>query len=182
MTAPHITAGRRSTTGADVITYRLEEKMVYVPLALNWAEALEHVQGAFEELGKIDKKRIKFFVNIMRDQQRVAVGISPSAWPSVASHLARYEIIDIVVTPDPVISEGVVSNVDVPPPVYSSSSVLPFTQVSARSKERRQNVTEDDSSMAGQRCSRSPSKAGLGGSCKFSPKRMLQKLWRRHLV
>jgi len=40
MTA-HRTTGRRSAAIADVITYRLEDKMVYVPLDSNWPVGLD---------------------------------------------------------------------------------------------------------------------------------------------
>ena len=37
----HRTTGRRSAAIADVITYRHEDKMVYVPLDSNWLVSLD---------------------------------------------------------------------------------------------------------------------------------------------
>ncbi|KAI6007787.1 hypothetical protein F5J12DRAFT_782760 [Pisolithus orientalis] len=93
------TSSRRSPAAADVITYRLEDKMMYVPLDHDWREALSQARLTDSE-GRI--------------------GISPSAWSSVASHLTRYEVITIVVKP-----EVVGADAEVAPPVYSLASSAP---------------------------------------------------------
>ncbi|KAL4071367.1 hypothetical protein V8B97DRAFT_1917582 [Scleroderma yunnanense] len=157
MATHHRTTGRRSAAAADVITYRLDDKMMYVPLDFNWGEALRHARRAFEKLAKIDEKRITFSVNIVKEGQRSSVGITPSAWQSVASHLARYEIIDITITP-----EVIVTDTDAPPPRYSYS------------------VEKGNSSVEARRRSRSPSPAlstTSNSSSKLNPKRVLQRLY-----
>ncbi|KIM63870.1 hypothetical protein SCLCIDRAFT_1213657 [Scleroderma citrinum Foug A] len=171
----HRTTGRRSAAIADVITYRHEDKMVYVPLDSNWPEALRHAQSAFETLARVDGKRISFSVNLIRDGQRKTVRISPSAWRSVSSHLARYEIIDIEVNPE--IPRLVVTDVDAPPQ-YSSSALSSHEHSATKCR----HCTEEKGSPAveTQRRSRSPSpplSIGLNNSGKLSPKRMLQKLF-----
>lgn len=175
MTANCTKAGRRSTAIADVITYRHEDKMVYVPLDSNWLEALRHAQSAFATLAGIDGKRITFSVNLIKDGQRKSVRISPSAWRSVSSHLARYEIIDIEVNPE--IPRLVVTDVDAPPQ-YSSSALSSHEHSATKCChciEEKGNPTVET-----QRCSRSPSPTlsmGPHSSGKLNPKKMLQKLF-----
>ncbi|KIM52078.1 hypothetical protein SCLCIDRAFT_78697, partial [Scleroderma citrinum Foug A] len=96
-----------------VITYRYEDKMVCVPLDFNWPGALRHAQSTYEALAEIDGKWISFSVNPIGDGQQKTIKISPSAWRSVSSHLARYEIIDIEVNPG--IPRIVVTDMDAPP-------------------------------------------------------------------
>ncbi|KAG1716203.1 hypothetical protein ID866_943 [Astraeus odoratus] len=118
MAGHYRTSARRSPAATDVVTYRLDDKMIYVPLDYNWRQALAHARHSFEKLSGVDEKRITFSLNVINDGQRRSVGISPSAWRSVASHLARYEIIDIRVTP-----EVVITDMDAPPR-YSSPSLM----------------------------------------------------------
>ncbi|KAI5990718.1 hypothetical protein EDC04DRAFT_1370218 [Pisolithus marmoratus] len=134
--------------------------MMYVPLDYDWREALSQARRAFESLAKVDDGRITFSMDVISDGRRTSIGISPSAWRSVASRLTRREVINIVVRP-----EVVVADVDVAPPVYSLASSVP--------EEKR---TLSSSSLR----SYSPP-ASLAGSkphsiCKFSLKGVLQAL------
>lgn len=94
--------------------------MMYVPLDHDWREALSQARRAFESLAKVDDGRITFSIDVISDGQRRSIGISPSAWSSVASHLTRYEVITIVVKP-----EVVGADAEVAPPVYSLASSAP---------------------------------------------------------
>lgn len=97
--------------------YRLEDKMMYVPLKHEWRDALSQARRAFESLAKVDDGRITFSIDAISDGRRTSIGISPSAWRSIASRLTRYEVINIVVRP-----EVVDADVGVAPPVYSLAS------------------------------------------------------------
>jgi hypothetical protein len=102
----------------DVITYRLNNRMIYVPPAqsfdvslstlvyqcsLNLAQssqkAVALAKSAFEsDLIGIDKSRISFSLNVLANGKQSSAGISREAWSAVVSHLARYEIIDVHVS------------------------------------------------------------------------------------
>ncbi|KAG2109324.1 uncharacterized protein F5147DRAFT_692795 [Suillus discolor] len=104
---------RQSPAPADVITYRLNSKMMYVPPAESFDQAVTFARSAFEgDLTGIDKSRISFSLNVLANGKQSSVGISSGAWSTIMSHLARYEIIDVHVQPELKISE--------PPPSYRS--------------------------------------------------------------
>ncbi|KAG0699357.1 hypothetical protein DFH29DRAFT_809202, partial [Suillus ampliporus] len=98
----------------DVITYRLNNQMMYVPPAQSFDQS--HLpRSAFEsDLTGIDKGRISFSLNVLAHGKQSSVGISSVAWPTIMSHLARYEIIDVHVQPELKVSG--------PPPSYRSCS------------------------------------------------------------
>lgn len=139
--------------------YRLEDKMMYVPLDYDWKEALSQARRAFESLAKVDDGRITFSMDVISDGRRRSIGISPSAWRSIASRLTRYEVINIVVRP-----EVVDPDVDVAPPLYSLASSAPEEKRSLSSSSLR---LHPPASSTG---------SGSQGICKFGLKGILQAL------
>ncbi|KIJ65868.1 hypothetical protein HYDPIDRAFT_109926 [Hydnomerulius pinastri MD-312] len=87
-----------------IITYRYNGKMTYVCLAPSFAEAVALAQSDVEGLAGISANRITFSLTVVTGNNHQSVGISPSAWPQMSAHLTRYEIIDIHVTPNVVIT------------------------------------------------------------------------------
>ncbi|KAG2074753.1 hypothetical protein BDR04DRAFT_115582 [Suillus decipiens] len=82
---------------ADVITYRFNNQMIYVPPAESFDQAVTFARSAFEnDLTGIDKSRISFSLNVLANGKQSSVGISRVAWSRIMSHLARYEIIDVL--------------------------------------------------------------------------------------
>ncbi|KAJ8591331.1 hypothetical protein M405DRAFT_735320 [Rhizopogon salebrosus TDB-379] len=105
-------ARRSSPAPADVITYRLNNKMMYVPPAQSFDQAVTFARSAYEsDLNGVDQSQICFSLNVIAQGRHSSVGITSEAWPSVVSRLARYEIIDLHVTPAIKVS---------PPPSYRS--------------------------------------------------------------
>ncbi|KAG2153332.1 hypothetical protein DEU56DRAFT_774618 [Suillus clintonianus] len=109
------TSRRQSPAPADVITYRLNKQMMYVPPAESFDQAVTFARSAFErDLTGVDKNRISFSLNVLANGKQSSVGISRVAWQSVMSHMARYEIIDVHIQPELTVSP--------PPPSYRSCS------------------------------------------------------------
>jgi len=91
-----------TTHRPDVVTYRLNDKMVYVTPAQSYEQALDFAQNEFaDELRHIKRDRISFsvLVNAGIGIHR-SVRIGTMAWSAVVSGLKRYEIIDVHVQPD----------------------------------------------------------------------------------
>ncbi|KAG2043726.1 hypothetical protein BDR03DRAFT_909187 [Suillus americanus] len=92
---------RQSPAPADVVTYRFNNQMMYVPPAESFDQAVTFARSAFEsDLTGIDKGRISFSLNVLANGKQSSVGISKVAWSRIMSHLARYEIIDVHVQPE----------------------------------------------------------------------------------
>ncbi|KAG2347542.1 hypothetical protein BDR05DRAFT_958283 [Suillus weaverae] len=108
-------AKRHSLAPADIITYRLNDQMMYVPLAKNFDQAVTFARSAFEgDLTGIDKSRISLSLNVMANGKQSSVCISRAAWSAITSHLVRYEIVDVHIKPELEVSG--------PPPSYRSCS------------------------------------------------------------
>ncbi|KAG1781879.1 hypothetical protein EV702DRAFT_491318 [Suillus placidus] len=106
---------RQSLAPTDVITYRFNDQMMYVPIAENFDQAVTFARSAFKgDLTGIDKSRISFSLNVIANGKQSSVGITRGAWSAVMSHLARYEIVDVHVKPELEVSG--------PPPSYRSCS------------------------------------------------------------
>ncbi|KAG2352322.1 hypothetical protein BDR07DRAFT_1438170 [Suillus spraguei] len=129
---------RQSPTPADVITYRLNNRMVYVPqprtstLAQLFQQAVTFARSAFEgDLTGIDKSRISFSLNVLANGKKSSVNISREAWSTIMSHLVQYEIVDVHVQPELRLSG--------PPPSYQSCD----------STKKQQHLSSQSSSYAG---------------------------------
>ncbi|KAF9456942.1 hypothetical protein BDZ94DRAFT_293818 [Collybia nuda] len=87
---------------ADIITYRLGDKLVYVRPADDYEQALDFAQKEFhEELSTISRERISFNVYATMNGERRSVRISESAWAPAVARLLRGEVIDISIRPLP---------------------------------------------------------------------------------
>ncbi|EJD08553.1 uncharacterized protein FOMMEDRAFT_151421 [Fomitiporia mediterranea MF3/22] len=86
-------------TPAELITYRLDQEMVYVQPANDFEEALNYAQSVFPQLFAVPRSRIAFAVNVRVNGILRPVRIAPMAWPRVRRSLATYEIIDISILP-----------------------------------------------------------------------------------
>jgi len=85
----------------DIVTYRLNGKMVYVTPAANYEQALDFAQKVFRnQLGAISRDRISFSVTVMTNGDRRPVRIAEMAWGAVVATLQCYEIIDVHVQPE----------------------------------------------------------------------------------
>ncbi|KAJ8586427.1 hypothetical protein M405DRAFT_935402 [Rhizopogon salebrosus TDB-379] len=81
--------------------YRLYDKMLCVPRAESYDEAVVIAKSAFEsELAGVHNSRISFSRNVPANGNQISMGISPMAWTAVMSHLEPYEIIDVHVQPE----------------------------------------------------------------------------------
>ncbi|RDB25429.1 hypothetical protein Hypma_007551 [Hypsizygus marmoreus] len=88
------------TVPADIITYRLGCKLVYVKPADNYEQALDFAQKEFpEELANVSRNRISFTIMANMNGERKVVRISESAWVAAVARLLRGEVIDVQVRP-----------------------------------------------------------------------------------
>ncbi|KAG2043710.1 hypothetical protein BDR03DRAFT_939702 [Suillus americanus] len=121
-------ARRQSPPPADIVTYRLNNRMTYVPTAESFDQAVTFARSAFEsDLTGIDKSRISFSLNVLANGKQRSVDISCGAWSTIMSHLTRYEIVDVHVQP---------LRVSGPPPTYRSR----------RSTKKKQHLSSHQSS------------------------------------
>ncbi|KAG2142285.1 uncharacterized protein EDB93DRAFT_1158353 [Suillus bovinus] len=127
---------RQSPAPADLVTYRFNNQMMYVPPAENFDQAVTFARSAFEgDLTGIDKSRISFSLNVLANGKQSSVGISRVAWSTTMSHLAQYEIIDVHVQP-----ELRVPGSPEPPPSYRSCG-------SPKDSEKEQHSSSHSSSL-----------------------------------
>jgi len=83
---------------ADIITYRLDVKLVYVRPADDYQQALDYAQKEFpDELASIPRDHISFHIDAKMNGVTLSVRISESAWVATVARLLRGEIINIVV-------------------------------------------------------------------------------------
>ncbi|CCM00158.1 uncharacterized protein FIBRA_02186 [Fibroporia radiculosa] len=100
------TPAARPTTPVNVVTYRYQDRMVYVTPAATYEEAVRYAQTVFpDELAHVDKSRIMFSVSVTSPDGSRSVQIGPMAWAAVTASLAQYEIIDVVVNPEVIIQD-----------------------------------------------------------------------------
>ncbi|KAH9889539.1 hypothetical protein C8Q73DRAFT_708033 [Cubamyces lactineus] len=102
-----------SSAGTDILTYRFHGTMVYVTPASTYKEGVEFARQVFPELASVDPERISISINGTVNKQRQLIRIGAMAWNSVITSRARYEVLDITVTPEIVIDAH-----DQPPPEY----------------------------------------------------------------
>lgn len=102
----------------DIVTYRYNDELVYVPLArdynvsppfqqhghgtsrsaiINIQQALSYARDAFRELNSLPDVSLSLSVTSSAHAQK-SVGISAAAWPILITYLTRYQIIDVHVT------------------------------------------------------------------------------------
>ncbi|THH03104.1 hypothetical protein EW145_g6528 [Phellinidium pouzarii] len=102
-----------SKSSADIVTYRLDNEMVYVQPAPDFEEALNYAMTVFPQLAHVARDRIAFSVNVRVNGTLRTVRIASMAWERVLKSLSTYEIVDISVLPLPTISRAAKSDTDV---------------------------------------------------------------------
>jgi len=119
------------SVAADIITYRLGSKLVYVRPADDYQQALDYAQKEFpEELANMPRDHISFHINAKMNGEPQSVRISESAWVAAVTRLLRGEVIDIVARP----SSSSFDTKELPPPQYLD---VPHTSHSASSQLSR---------------------------------------------
>ncbi|KAG6900708.1 hypothetical protein C0993_003734 [Termitomyces sp. T159_Od127] len=96
---PAMTYRTEPAVPADIITYRLDSKLVYVRPADDYEQALDYAQKEYPELAELERSRISFRINAKLNGQSQSVRISASAWSAAVSRLLRGEIIDVCIEP-----------------------------------------------------------------------------------
>ncbi|THU85041.1 hypothetical protein K435DRAFT_783492 [Dendrothele bispora CBS 962.96] len=104
-------------TVPDIITYRLDEALVYVRPSTNYKEAISLAIKEYpSELGNISPRRITFTIQASMNGTRRTVRISESAWEKSISTMVKGEVIAIEILPEITITTS--ATVDAPPPKY----------------------------------------------------------------
>ncbi|KAL1746164.1 hypothetical protein HDZ31DRAFT_81394 [Schizophyllum fasciatum] len=120
---------------ADIITYRYDERLVYVTPEKDYNIAIDIALQEYPELLGVPRDCISFFTMASMDGQRRPVRIGRSAWPRAMEKLVRGEIIDIKVRREEVKEKsqtGPLSpDTPAPPPQYLE---VPGVQDAARSR------------------------------------------------
>ncbi|KAI0629082.1 hypothetical protein C8Q77DRAFT_1066591 [Trametes polyzona] len=81
----------------DILTYRYNGSMVYVPPAATYEEGVQYALQVFPELAPIEPSRIVISISGLVNQKRQLIRISPMAWKTVVFSRARYEVLDITI-------------------------------------------------------------------------------------
>ncbi|KAI0364138.1 hypothetical protein BV20DRAFT_974785 [Pilatotrama ljubarskyi] len=92
-------------TGPEVITYRYSGAMVYVTPSATFQEAVDTACSVFPELKQVDPDRIAISVHGSVNKKRQLIRIGPMAWPSIIASRARYEVLDITLEPDIIVTD-----------------------------------------------------------------------------
>jgi len=87
-----------SPNSADIVTYRYNEKLVYVPVAHDYIQALAHARVAFPQLSKLSDASLSLSLT-SPGQEHKLVGISAPAWPKLVAHMSRFQVIDVRAAP-----------------------------------------------------------------------------------
>jgi len=122
-------SSQKSTSTPDLITYRYDERMAYVKPAETHDKAAEYAREVFSDLSATPTSRISFSITVRVQDKINKVTIAPRAWRDTMSSLAKFEIVDIVITsPSPRISIH-----ELAPPEYSRT---PEKQLDAPADEK----------------------------------------------
>ncbi|KAI0665695.1 hypothetical protein C8Q78DRAFT_985997 [Trametes maxima] len=89
----------------DILTYRYDGAMVYVTPAATYEEGVQFAQRVFPELASVDPARIVISVNGIVNQKRQLIRIGAMAWKTVVFSRARFEVLDITLDPEIVVSD-----------------------------------------------------------------------------
>ncbi|KAH0588747.1 hypothetical protein H2248_004553 [Termitomyces sp. 'cryptogamus'] len=135
---PAMTYRTEAPVPTDIITYRLNSKLVFVRPADDYEQALDYAQKEFpDELAELDRSRISFYINAKMNGDRLqSVRISASAWPAAVSRLLRGEVIDVCVYTPPTVRHS--DSKDVAPPQYLEVPQL-YHSTSVPSSPRRRS-------------------------------------------
>ncbi|KAG8221327.1 hypothetical protein J3R82DRAFT_1495 [Butyriboletus roseoflavus] len=83
-------------TPADIVTYRYNGELMYVPVAPNYIQALSYARSSFPQLKRLRGASLSLSLPASAHEQ--LVGISALAWPKLITHMTRYQVIDVHVT------------------------------------------------------------------------------------
>ncbi|KAF8489554.1 hypothetical protein F5888DRAFT_1621859 [Russula emetica] len=91
----------RARAPANVITYSYASRLVYVAPAETYDDAIDIAKESFRELSDVERERISFEikVNLPKTHESRTAEIGRTAWPMVVASLARFEIVEIRITP-----------------------------------------------------------------------------------
>jgi len=128
---------------ADILTYRYQNRMVYVTPPKTYEEALDFAQKVFPELKDVDRESISFQMRAHTGTAEHPARIAPMAWQQILGILTRFEILEIQVR-----------DAD-PPPNYDAPSVS--------SEKSKEHLSPDHIPRSH---SRSPSLSKLAGLLK----------------
>ncbi|KAL7277881.1 hypothetical protein ACG7TL_008828 [Trametes sanguinea] len=106
-----------SSTSPVVLTYRYNEKLVYVTKPASYQEAIKYARQLFPELASLPSNHIGICINGLVSQRRELIRISPMAWKPVMHSRTAYEVLDIIID-DPE-AEGQVED---GPPAYADAA------------------------------------------------------------
>ena len=86
----------------DVCSFLPSQPDPLLPLLIDTPtqQAIEIAIESFPELRDVERDRIRLEVRVAHSQQRT-VEIGRTAWPSIVATLARFEIVEVCVTPPP---------------------------------------------------------------------------------
>ncbi|KAK7444260.1 hypothetical protein VKT23_015270 [Stygiomarasmius scandens] len=86
----------------EIITYRLDDSLVYVKPLLDYNEAISLAIKEYpNELGPIPRHRITFTIQATMNGNRKTVRVSESAWERTVSRMVRGEVVAIEILPWP---------------------------------------------------------------------------------
>ncbi|KAK7444259.1 hypothetical protein VKT23_015269 [Stygiomarasmius scandens] len=124
----------------EIITYRLDDSLVYVKPSLNYNEAITLAIKEYpSELGPISRSRITFTIQATMNGTRRTVRISESAWERTVSRMVRGEVVAIEILPEETTfaSEVEVKNLN-----------LKMSQVDLGAPPKYNQATSDDCSSS----------------------------------
>ncbi|KAK7473050.1 hypothetical protein VKT23_001154 [Stygiomarasmius scandens] len=85
----------------EIITYRLDDSLVYVKPLLDYNEAISLAIKEYpNELGPIPRHRITFTIQATMNGNRKTVRVSESAWERTVSRMVRGEVVAIKILPE----------------------------------------------------------------------------------
>ncbi|KAL1723745.1 hypothetical protein EV715DRAFT_285810 [Schizophyllum commune] len=94
----HSTSPRSpSRRPADIMTYRYNDRLVYVSPEKDYEVAIDVALQEYPELATVPRELISFHTMANMDGQRRAIRIGRTAWPRAMDKLMRGEVVDIIV-------------------------------------------------------------------------------------
>ncbi|KAI0794272.1 hypothetical protein C8Q74DRAFT_1215626 [Fomes fomentarius] len=81
----------------DVIAYRYNESLVYVPPAQSLQEAIELARQNYRELAGVNPDYIALYVNGLVGGERRKIRVSAMAWEPMLPKFRTFEVLDIAI-------------------------------------------------------------------------------------
>ncbi|KAI9064578.1 hypothetical protein FKP32DRAFT_1591388 [Trametes sanguinea] len=140
-----------SSASPVVLTYRFNEKLVYVTKPTSYQEAIKYARQLFPELALLPSDHIGICINGLVCQKRELIRISPMAWKPVIQTRTAYEVLDIIID-DP---EAVDPVEDGPPAYADAAGKDPLESTSGQSRIPRHTIIINPDCKEGLRVSSS---------------------------